>query len=235
MDPGGRPTREFYNWFQSVVGGIEGQISDLSAIVEGLVNISKSLGSPEGQTSDIIDVVSQLAAKVDATRIVTGANSVQGGGELGEQDVILQLVGDRPEPGESMMYATDADGNRGWQPQGIPSFVTTDNITEGATNLYFTDERAQDAVGAILSDTGDVPLAYDDAGNVISASLSATGIAAGAYGDATHVARVTLDAKGRVTGAIAVAIAAAGAGLDSLISELGDAFMSEDGADLLVA
>ena len=169
VDQDGRPTREFYRWFQSVVGGIEGQISDLSAIVQGLVNISKSLGSPEGQTTDIIDVVSQLAAKVDNARIVTGAFSIQGGGELGADDVILRLVGDSQFPGQQMMYATDADGNRGWQPQAIPSFATTDDLAEGTTNLYFTDERAQDAVGAILDDTGDVPLAYDPDTRTISA------------------------------------------------------------------
>jgi hypothetical protein len=40
----------------------------------------------------------------------------------------------------------------------------TDGVSEGATNLYFTDERAQDAVGTILG----VNLSYDDANNTIS-------------------------------------------------------------------
>lgn len=234
VDPSGRATREFYQWFRSVVSGIEGQISDLSQVVQGLVNISKSLGSPEGSTADIISVVNALAEKVDTSRIVTGGYSIQGGGNLSE-DVILRLVGDSQFPGELMMYATDADGNRGWQPQGIPPFITSDNVPEGSDNLYFTTERAQDAVGTILSGAGDVPLAYDDAGNAISASLSATGIAAGTYGDATHVARVTFDSKGRATGVQAVAISASSGGLDSLITDSGDAFMTEDGADLLVA
>lgn len=234
VDGQGRPTREFYQWFRAVVGGIEGQISDLSNIVQGLVNISKSLGSPEGSTTDIISVVNALSDKVDIARVVTGAWSVRGGGPLSD-DVILRLDGDRQDPGISMMYATDENGARGWIPQGIPSFVTTDDVAEGAANLYFTTERAQDAVGTILSGAGDVPLAYDDAGNAISASLSATGIAAGTYGDATHVARVTFDAKGRATGVQAVAISASSGGLDSLITDSGDAFMTEDGADLLVA
>ena len=234
VDGQGRPTREFYQWFRAVVGGIEGQISDLSNIVQGLVNISKSLGSPEGSTTDIISVVNALSDKVDIARVVSGAWSVRGGGPLSD-DVILRLDGDRQDPGISMMYATDENGARGWIPQGIPSFVTTDDVAEGATNLYFTTERAQDAVGTILSGTGDVPLAYDDAGNAISASLSATGVAAGTYGDATHVARVTFDSKGRATDVQAVAISASSGGLDSLITDSGDAFMTEDGADLLVA
>jgi len=40
----------------------------------------------------------------------------------------------------------------------------TDGVSEGATNLYFTDERAQDAVGTILG----VNLSYDDANNTIT-------------------------------------------------------------------
>lgn len=41
---------------------------------------------------------------------------------------------------------------------------STDSVTEGATNKYFTDERAQDAVGNILS----AEFSYNDAGNTIS-------------------------------------------------------------------
>lgn len=67
----------------------------------------------------------------------------------------------------------------GWtNPDGVagnPSaaFIgDTDDVPEGATNLYFTDERAQDAVGAILVGTGDVPLVYVDGTPSIGASLA---------------------------------------------------------------
>ncbi len=42
---------------------------------------------------------------------------------------------------------------------------TTDNLSEGSTNLYFTDERAQDALGAMVTgntETG-ITVEYDDA------------------------------------------------------------------------
>jgi len=45
-----------------------------------------------------------------------------------------------------------------------PSVGSTDSLTEGSTNLYFTNERAQDAVGNILSSE----FVYDDNGNAIS-------------------------------------------------------------------
>jgi hypothetical protein len=37
---------------------------------------------------------------------------------------------------------------------------TTDDLDEGAYNLYFTDRRAQDAVGSILEDTSTIDLTY---------------------------------------------------------------------------
>ena len=44
----------------------------------------------------------------------------------------------------------------------IPS--NTDGLNEGSTNLYFTTERAEDAIGAILTDTATVDLTYNDNG-----------------------------------------------------------------------
>ena len=64
--------------------------------------------------------------------------------------------------------------------------ATTDDLSEGATNLYHTAERAQDAVGAaIAAGTGDgVTLSYDDAGN----KIDATNTDKGSTAVASHVA-----------------------------------------------
>ena len=53
---------------------------------------------------------------------------------------------------------------------------TTDNITEGSTNLFFTNERAQDAVGNILTDSASVDFTYNDAGNTITAAVLPAGV-----------------------------------------------------------
>ena len=148
VDASGRPTREFYYFFQQVVSGIEGQITDLSAIVNSLVLISTSLGSPTGSAQEIIDVVNSLAGKVDATRIVAGAMSLAGGGTL-DGDVILTLVNDLNDPGASAFYGTDDSGNRGWQPQGIPSYLTTDDLPQGVVNFY--DARYTHSQGSASS------------------------------------------------------------------------------------
>lgn len=53
--------------------------------------------------------------------------------------------------------------------------LTTTNISEG-TNLYFTDERAQDAVGAALTDTASVDFTYNDGAGTISAAVLPAGV-----------------------------------------------------------
>jgi hypothetical protein len=49
--------------------------------------------------------------------------------------------------------------------------LTTTNVAEG-TNLYFTDERAQDAVGGILTNGGAISFTYDDVANEITADVN---------------------------------------------------------------
>lgn len=53
--------------------------------------------------------------------------------------------------------------------------LDTDDISEGA-NLYFTDERAQDAVGTILSDSSSIDFTYNDAGPSITAVVLPAGV-----------------------------------------------------------
>jgi hypothetical protein len=47
---------------------------------------------------------------------------------------------------------------------------STDNLTEGATNKYFTDERAQEAVNSLISagTHGNITIDYDDENNSLS-------------------------------------------------------------------
>lgn len=54
--------------------------------------------------------------------------------------------------------------------------LDTDDVLEGTTNLYHTDERAQDAVGTILVDSASVDLTYNDATPSITASVIPGGV-----------------------------------------------------------
>lgn len=94
---------------------------------------------------------------------------------------------------------------------------TTDELDEGAFNLYFTDKRAQSAVGDILENTANVTLTYDGGGNTIKADLTATGVSAGTYGDSTHVPVFTIDIKGRVTNATTAVISGGGGGAGEIL------------------
>lgn len=71
--------------------------------------------------------------------------------------------------------------------------LDTDDIAEGSLNLYFTDERAQDAVGAILANSSKVSLTYSDAtpsitADIVAGSLVNADINANAAIDASKIA-----------------------------------------------
>ena len=50
---------------------------------------------------------------------------------------------------------------------------TTSDLAEG-TNLYYTDERAADKIGSIMSGSGNITVTYDDAADTITVSESLT-------------------------------------------------------------
>jgi hypothetical protein len=66
---------------------------------------------------------------------------------------------------------TDGSGRLSWVSVGV--VTTTDNLPEGSSNLYFTNERAQDAVGSAISSgiqTG-ISVTYDDSNNRINFNI----------------------------------------------------------------
>ncbi len=66
-------------------------------------------------------------------------------------------------------------------------------LMSGSISAGLDSEGAQDAVGSILTNSSNITLTYDDAGNTILADLTDTGIAAGTY------VQIHVDAKGRAT------------------------------------
>lgn len=73
----------------------------------------------------------------------------------------------------------------------------TDDLAEGASNLYFTDARAQAAISvdSTLSKTG---------GQI---SMPASGVTAASYGSTTEIPVITVDTQGRITAASTASIA----------------------------
>lgn len=64
---------------------------------------------------------------------------------------------------------------------GVAGQLTTDDLAQGTTHLYYTDRAAQDAVGGILSDTATIDFTYDGSANSISAIVKILSI------DNTHI------------------------------------------------
>lgn len=115
--------------------------------------------------------------------------------ELGYLDGVtsaIQTQLDGKEP--TITAATAADYYR-----GDKTFQTlnTDAVAE-ATALYFTDERAQDAIGSILLDGGGISWTYDDATPNISAAVNITGQSAPAGGLAGTDELLIYDTSGAV-------------------------------------
>lgn len=54
--------------------------------------------------------------------------------------------------------------------------LDSDDVSEGVTNLYFLDERAQDAVGTILVDSSSIDFTYTDATPEITAVVLPAGV-----------------------------------------------------------
>lgn len=51
---------------------------------------------------------------------------------------------------------------------------TTDELIEGSSNLYHTDERVDDRVSNLLSGTNDISLSYDDNANILTIGTTGT-------------------------------------------------------------
>ena len=54
---------------------------------------------------------------------------------------------------------------------------STDDLSEGTTNLYFTDERVDDRVAALLTAGSNITLTYNDVSNTLTIASTDTGIA----------------------------------------------------------
>lgn len=73
----------------------------------------------------------------------------------------------------------------------------TDEITEGSTNLYFTNERVDDRVSSLLTAGTGITLTYDDAANTLTVAGSAQ------YGDSDARSALSVTTNSAGTAALA--------------------------------
>lgn len=72
---------------------------------------------------------------------------------------------------DDKLYFKDSSGTEFQLALGT-SITSTDDLPEGVVNLYFTSERAQDAVGSALTNTTTITLTYSDPAGTISAVVN---------------------------------------------------------------
>ena len=143
----------------AITGGTQTNIAVTYDAVNKVVNFAAESGLADGDTDDLAEGTTNLyyteaRAKTDAAELLTGATKTN-----------ITITGD----GNGLTITAE---------NGVAD-STTDDLDEGATNKYFTDERAQDAVGNAVG-TG---LTYNDT----SGAISVTADTYDAYGSASAV------------------------------------------------
>lgn len=131
----------------------------------------------------VFDVDSWGRVTARTTRTISGTAGqiavTNGNGAAGDPTVALVPVANA---GGGTLQKTAFDGFG--RATGY-STATSDDLAEGVTNRYFTDQRAQDAVGSILVDSPTVNFTYDPIGHTITADtipqglFESTGVLAG--------------------------------------------------------
>ncbi len=143
----------------ALTGGTQTNVTVTYDAENKVVNFTAESGLADGDTDDLAEGTTNLyyteaRAKTDAAELLTGATKTN-----------ITITGD----GNGLTITAE---------NGVAD-STTDNLSEGSTNKYFTDERAQDAVGNAVG-TG---LSYNDT----TGAISVTANTYDAYGSASAV------------------------------------------------
>lgn len=154
--------------------------TDAQGRVSGATNTTISVAST--QVSDFAEAVDDRVASLivagagisatynDPANTLTIASTITQYTDEQAQDATAALI----QNGTGVSWSYNDIANTLTPTVTLAPFSTT-NLAEGS-NLYFTDERAQDAVGNILTDTTSVDFTYNDAGNTISAAVLPAGV-----------------------------------------------------------
>lgn len=117
------------------------------------------------------------------------------------------------------------------------SALTSDDIAEGSS-LYFTDERAQDAVGGILTDSSTIDFTYTDGSNTITAAVIEAGLTLSNLGGVLSIAKggTSVSLLGGATGSRPGSPSIGNTYYDSTLGKLivynGAAWVNVDGTSL---
>jgi hypothetical protein len=83
------------------------------------------------------------------------------------------------EASEDVTFSKDLSVTGDVDIQGSFTTITTDGLTEGTTNLYFTDERVDDRISNLFNASYGISALYTDPANTFEISFDATSIGIG--------------------------------------------------------
>jgi hypothetical protein len=83
------------------------------------------------------------------------------------------------EASENVTFSKDLSVAGDVDIQGSFTTITTDGLTEGTTNLYFTDERVDDRISNLFNASYGISALYTDPANTFEISFDATNIGTG--------------------------------------------------------
>ena len=83
------------------------------------------------------------------------------------------------EANENVTFTQDLSVGGDVDIQGSFTTITTDGLTEGTTNLYFTDERVDDRISNLFDASSGISALYTDPANTFEISFDATNIGTG--------------------------------------------------------
>ena len=151
--------------------GVTGQITG---------NVTGSL-TGNADTASLVDVTETAATNLDFFPTFVSATS-------GNTEIRTDSTNLKYNPSSNRLTVTNFRSTTDFEVQGnltITGAITygqaqvgsianhdTDALTEGSTNLYFTNERVDDRVNALITGGTGITATYDDAGNILT--LSAT-------------------------------------------------------------
>ena len=128
------------------------------------VDVAESSGTVTFSGEDASDSNKGIAS-FDATDFSVSS------GDVTIQDIVGAMVTGNTESGITVTYE-DSDGTLDFSTTLGGLAGTTDNLTEGSTNLFHTNERVDDRVNALLQAGTNMSLTYDDAANTLTIASS---------------------------------------------------------------
>ena len=124
-------------------------------------------------------VDAQVATKDNTDEITEGSTNLYFTNARADARIANAIKDEDNMASDSATHVPSQQSVKAFRRNQVATKDNTDEITEGSSNLYFTNERVDDRVGALLTAGTGISLSYDDA----AGSLTITG----QQGDITSV------------------------------------------------